>query len=327
MFRAYTTAICLLFPMTAIAGENAFNVDMDHASISTAITEFEKVCFPFISHETDLTAEQDREVFESRMVEAGYAFEDEKEWKQMVPLHKFSYAPAICSANEIPSPPPPKVEGKYTVFPGQNLRKSSSLQEFHKSSVAQKFTVYNGLGNSQKVESTTTIVGPMCEVLMVSRMPSRHTNYTRERYKKMSDRLVTASLIWQEIPDFIDGIITAKRNAFSYNSYESFKVRTSFPPASSCGIHIHDENLTADMIESAVIAHDPDWEKQEVTDLKTKEVLPDAHNWIQCTKQDEENYVYSVNLSQGTLSMKVKTLQDDEVAPIYNCKSSDEKSG
>ena len=81
------------------------------------------------------------------------------------------------------------------------------------------------------------------------------------------------------------------------------------------------------MIESAVIAHDPDWEKQEVTDLKTKEVLPDAHNWIQCTKQDEENYVYSVNLSQGTLSMKVKTLQDDEVAPIYNCKSSDEKSG
>ena len=327
MFRAYATAFCLLFPMTAIAGENAFNADMDHASISTVITEFEKVCFPFIAHETELTAEQDREVFQSHMVEAGYAYEDEKEWKQWTPLHKFSYAPANCPKNEIPIPPPPRGEGNYTVFPGHNFYKSSVWQESRKPSVSQKFTVYNGLGNSQEVESTTTIVAPMCEVLTVSMMPSRYTNYARERYKKMSDRLVSASLIWQEIPDFIDGIVTAKRNAFSYNSYESFKVRTSFPPASSCGIHIYDENLTADMIESAVIAHDPDWEKQEVTDLKTKEVLPDAHNWVQCTKQDEENYVYSINLSQGTLSMNVKTLQDDQAAPGYNCKPSDEKSG
>ena len=327
MLRLSIITAALLVSISVSAGENAFNANLENPSVSTLITEFEKVCFPFISHQTELTAQQDREVFQSRMVEAEYAFEDEKEWKQWTPLHKFSYAPANCPKNEIPIPPPPRLEGNYTVFPGHNFYKSSVWQESRKPSVSQKFTVYNGLGNSQEVESTTTIVGPMCEVLMVSMMPSRYTNYARERYKKMSDRLVSASLIWQEIPDFIDGIVTAKRNAFSYNSYESFKVRTSFPPASSCGIHIYDENLTADMIESAVIAHDPDWEKQEVTDLKTKEVLPDAHNWVQCTKQDEENYVYSVNLSRGTLSMKVKTLQDEEVAPSYNCKSSRAQAG
>ena len=75
------------------------------------------------------------------------------------------------------------------------------------------------------------------------------------------------------------------------------------------------------MIETAIIAHDPDWEKQDVKDAQTKEVLPDAYNWQQCTSQDEEHYVYSTSLIKGTLSMSVKTLQDDEEAPSYNCKA------
>ena len=57
MFRVSLMAAALLASTPASAGENAFNADMENPTISTVITEFEKVCFPFISHETELTPE------------------------------------------------------------------------------------------------------------------------------------------------------------------------------------------------------------------------------------------------------------------------------
>jgi len=304
MFRAYATAFCLLFPMTAIAGENAFNADMDHASISTVITEFEKVCFPFISHETELTAEQDREVFQSRMVEAGYAFDDEKEWKQQTQYGEVPAPMMYCPGQPTyERQTEPRVEGKFIVFPPRD----------------------------KIIKSKDPITSQTCEISGPAFLrPLRTEHYTRQIYTKILDSPILVTLLWQDMSNLPD--ISNKNKPYKiyrnhYSPSKGFKVRTSFPPASSCGVNIHDENLTVGMIETTIIAHDFDWEKHEVKDSQTKEVLPDAHNWTQCTKQDEENYVYSINLSQGTLSMNVKTLQDDQAAPGYNCKPSDEKSG
>ena len=60
MLRTYLAAMYVFMPLSAGAGENAFNATLDHPTISKVISEFEKVCFPFIAHETELSAEEDR---------------------------------------------------------------------------------------------------------------------------------------------------------------------------------------------------------------------------------------------------------------------------
>ena len=295
MLRLSIVATALLVSIPTSAGENAFNANLENPSVSTLITEFEKVCFPFISHETELTAEQDREVFQSRMIEAGYEFvetdvpESFGPWISLDP--SFPRYPNLCKGLEYV---PPFDDGKFTVFP----------------EVKYKSEAYK--------TCTGEIGGPAYSPKFI------RAKIIRQIYDKKSERPITTSLLWQDFPDFKEGIV---KRVVSLGYHKGFKIRTVYPPASSCGVNIHDETLTADIIESAIIAHDPDWEKQDVKDAQTKEVLPDAYNWQQCTSQDEEHYVYSASLIRGTLSMKVKTLQDDEEAPVYNCKALDEDRG
>ena len=104
-----------------------------------------------------------------------------------------------------------------------------------------------------------------------------------------------------------------------------FKIRTSFLPASSCTVSVRDERLTKKQVESAIISRDSDWEKRDVHKLKPKNLVPDARSWTQCTRQDEDSFVYSVSLIQGSLSMAVKTLKDDDGEPSYDCKSASEE--
>ena len=301
MLRLSIITATLLVSISVSAGENAFTANLENPSVSTLITEFEKVCFPFISHQTELTAQQDREVFQSHMVEAEYAFEDEKRWSERTRIGNFSYSQSTCQGP---------------------LSKPAAFFVNHSS---RQFTVFKP-AKGQIIQLQKSTADKKCEILPHSITPTRQTTYTRQVYIKNSERPMSASLVWQDISDFRRKITIGQRSRYS-NRFEDFKVGGLIPPASSCGIHIHDESLTADIVESTIIAHDADWITHEVTDSKTKEVLPDAYNWQQCTSQDEEHYVYSASLIRGTLSMKVKTLQDDEEAPVYNCKALDEDRG
>ena len=309
MFRLFVTASFLLVSVNAVAGENAFNADMENPTISAAISEFEQVCFPFIAHETELTAEQDRAVFQSRMVEAGYEFGDEKTSKERTGIT--SYSPRICKEGSFP-PVMSKIEGDYTVFPASKRVNSSG----HILMPKNYFTVHNG-DKSQKIESRTMIVGPRCETLTTIRGVVRTSLYTQQRYESPM-KSISAYLTWQETSNPTNQIKTALKNSPAY-SYDELKVRTSFPPASSCEIHAGVAGLSADIVENAIVQSDPDWKKRDVLDSETKEPIPGAHSWSQCTKQDEENYAYKASLIDGSFSVFVKSLQDDEQASEYGC--------
>jgi len=266
---------------------------LQNPTISAVISEFEDVCFPFISHETELTPEQDREVFQSRMIEAGYALGEEKKWKQHT-----QYGETPVSSMYCPSQPTyvrrtePRVEGKFTVFPARD----------------------------KIIESQDPTDTLNCEILGIAFFkPLRTDNYTRQNYKKVLEKPIFATLLWQDMTGLPDLSIKQKLHKKHYSPTREYKVRSSFLPASSCVIDTRDETLTAASLESAIISKDPDWIKRDVKDNKTKAIIPEAHSWTQCSKQDEESYVYSVSLIRGSFSMTVKTLKDDENEPDYNC--------
>lgn len=296
MLRAALTAICLLYPLSAAAGNNVFNASLDHPTIARIITEFETVCLPFIAHETKLTAEQNRAVFQSRMVEAGYEFDEEKEWNETFPLNGFSYVRSQCG---YPDFGPPRVEGKFTVFPHANFDNASNLK---------------AVGETDN---------QTCEIIGGVITPRLMTRYTARHYRSRHESPVSAKLVWQDIPEFFDQIVTARKN-MDWGHYQSKRIRTTFPPASACTVHLQDKTLTLDRLQNQMIAQDTDWRRTDVKTPETKEIIPNAYSWTQCTTQDEEHYVYSVSLNQGSLSMRVKTLQDDKQAPSYNCRTASE---
>ena len=283
MFRLFVTASFLFVSVNAVAGENAFNADMQNPTISAAISEFEEVCFPFIAHETELTAEQDRAVFQSRMVEAGYEMDGEKEWEQ----HKSLGLNYGRTYTEIYNSPPvtSKADGRFTVF--------SSPERIADRAETGKIT-----------GATGEIGGPVF-------LPRRITHYTEQRYQS-KERSTSAYLVWKNVPDYTEQV----RYALKFRSelyLGDYKIRTSFPPASSCTVLMHDESLTADMVESKIINRDSDWRQR---DIKND---PDAHFWTQCTNEGQENYIYEVSQTDATLFLSVKTLHEDEYAAAYGC--------
>jgi len=310
MLKYCVMAGFLLVSANAVAKDNAFKADMSNPTICAAITEFEQVCFPFISHETELSAAQNREVFQSRMVEAGYKFGEEKEWRGMTPTG-IKYAPTSCPKGSLPIAASRKVEGKFTVFPASGRYRDLDLG---------KSSIYVYDGQNKVVQSSGTIIGPLCEVLTVSMEVTRQTYYTQQRYENRITP-ISAYLTWQKVPDITKQVIHAKKNSFSRNSYKRFKVRSSFPPASACAIHIDDKGLTADIIENAVIKHDSNWKSRDIKSSIGKEISPDAYSWSQCTQQNGENYLYGANLIGGVFSLSVEVLQDEEYAQSYGCKT------
>lgn len=319
MLRTYLAAMCVFMPISAAAGDNAFNASLEHPTISSLITEFENVCFPFISHETELSAEQDRAVFQSRMVEAGYELGEEKDWNSYIPLEELSYSRSICAEGSFP-PVASRVDGKYTIFPASS-RVDFSGRILASRAVEKEFKVCPD-GTYEVVKSSGRM-GPRCELMGLS-TPTITTYYVQDNYKKNAVKSISAYLTMQEVADPTESIKTSLLNTTGY-SYEEVKVRTSFPPASACEIYIEDKSLTADVIESAIIDHDLDWIKGAMKDIETQEVISGAHHWRQCNSQDDEDYLYSVSLNKGLLSMKVKTLKDERVIPDYNCKSAIEE--
>ena len=256
-------SMAVLASFSASAGENAFKADLDNSTISTVISEFENVCFPFISHETELSAEQDRAVFQSRMVEAGYELGEEKNWKG--PWEGFNYSPTICDD---------KADGKG---------------------------------------------GRSCEMLLVVQILSARRTYLRQQFNNTQERSLSANLEWTNEPLFSKSNLVGEVNTPAIRPVKTYRQSPN-----SCGIHLYDKNLTADLIQSAIIDRDLDWEKGETTNPETQEIISDAHHWKQCATLDRKHYLYSASLIEGALSMKVETLQDEE-SPSYNCKSATEE--
>ena len=102
------------------AEPNIFNADVIAPVIKVAVTEFESICLPFITHETELTQDQDRAVFNSRMIENGYVFEGEKKSRSIFPLDNFTHTRTSCPLDL----PEPVTEGKHTTFFGKALGRS-----------------------------------------------------------------------------------------------------------------------------------------------------------------------------------------------------------
>ena len=297
MFRLSLMAAALLASTPASAGENAFNADMENPTISTVITEFEKVCFPFISHETELTPEQDGEVFQSRMVEAGYAFDSEKKWTEQTRIANFSYSWPTCEGS---------------------LSKPAAYFQSHSS---KKFTVFN-VDPKQIIKKPKSGAEETCEAIPHAITPVRTTIYTQKLFTNLSSGPTTALLVWQDISDFSRKITIGQRSK-STNLYENFKVGDFIPPASSCMISVNDERVTADIIENSIIKYDADWSPKVLYFAQAIEI-PTSQTWFQCTHQDQENYLYSVNLTNGTFSIKVKVLQDGDDAHVYGCNAASE---
>jgi len=299
MFRLSLMAAALLASTPALAGENAFKADLENPTISAVISEFEQVCFPFISHETELTPEQDREVFQSRMIEAGYVFEGEKKWKQHAQYGQASAPMMYCpGAPTYERHSDPRMEGKYIVFPAiDKLIEGDGLTEI-------RFCEFGGPAFVR---------------------PFRLEKYLRQDYRNKDDS-ISATLVWQNMSGLPDLSIAKKTRFRHYAPSRGYRVKTSFLPASSCMIDTHDENLTAMNVKTAIIKNDADWLKRDVKDKETRAILSNAYNWTQCTKQDEESYVYSVSLIQGSFSVSVRTLKDDEDNLEYNCGEVDDES-
>ncbi len=295
-----------LSPPQTAAPDNIFNADLKTPPIKIAIEEFEKVCLPFITHETELTPEQDKAVFQSMMTEQGYVFDSEKTSKKISPLKQFPYSPTSC-----PAPlSTPITDGKYTIFPGQENASNAVSKPF----------VSNG---KSKIVSPEPIMigGESCETLAVTKMPIRTTHYTRQQFEKINDRAIIASLTWQDIPnDYIEGLSAAQARKFGGTPH-TIRLRTSFPPASSCEIHAVAFGLSPQDVTDAVIRHDKDWTKQgDVKDHETGELLTEAHLWQQCTTQNDVHYVYSIGFRNKSVSIKVETLQDDVYAAQHKCR-------
>jgi len=287
-----------------IVSDNIFNADLSHPVIAKAVTEFENVCLPFIVHETELTPEQDREVFKSSMVEAGYVFEGEKKWQQISPLEKFQHTSLSCPYVL----PDPEKDGKYTIYRGLENSLSNSKQ----------FTVYNGT-ISEPISSTGTYVGKTCEILPRSLTPVRYTNYTRQNFIKLDYFPVVTNLTWQDIPDDYLKVLS-HAHASRFGVPKTIKLKTTFLPASSCQINVAGVNLSLSTVTNAIISHDKDWSTLEnIIEHSSRQLREDSQYWRQCSSQDDEHFIYTLALHNSSLSVKVESLQGDKFSADYKC--------
>lgn len=292
------------------AEPNIFNADVIAPVIKVAVTEFESICLPFITHETELTQDQDRAVFNSRMIENGYVFEGEKKSQSIFPLRQFQHTRTSCPLDL----PEPVTEGKYTTFFGKAPVGASALRKDN--------MVIVGLG--EVIRSTETIVSQTCEIFPVSLTPTRPTNFTQVSYKNTSGQTTSAYLTWQDIPDdYLKGLPHAHASRFG-SFAPTIELRTIFPPANSCQINVNGDDVSADLVEAAIIQFDKDWNSKPVmTDAKTKDIAADHHLWTQCSTQDDEHYVYTVGVKDNSLSLKIEVLQEDTYSSALNCKAAD----
>lgn len=286
--------------------ENIFNADLNAPSIKLAVEEFEKICLPFIAHETVLTPEQDKAVFRSKMTELGYEFNGERQTRGIFPLRQFTHSPTSC-----PAPlTSPIADGKFTIFPGQDSAWDALPKQFISD------------GKTRIVSSeNTTLIGPRCEIFPVYMMPTRKTNYTHQYFEKTRDQAIVASLTWQNVPDdYLEDLPAAQAEKFGL-APSTIRLRTKFPPASRCEIHAAASDVSLQDVTDAIIMRDADWTKRtDVKDHKTGELLTEAHMWEQCTTQNDEHYIYSFGLRDKALSIKIETLQDDAFAAQHNCR-------
>jgi len=306
-----------LVPSTAFAanGEQASNIfkaDLSNPDIAATVTEFESVCLPFITHATELSPEQDRAVFNSLMTEKGYDFDSVREWKKFEQLEDFNWVRSSCAPTQIHQP---VQDGNYTIFPGRD-GKMDEVQDYSRN----QYVVSPGVAN-QVVTSTVTTVGPICEVLAVSMGSSRRLNHVQNQYRKSDDYPLSAYLTWRDSSlDYIENLSFAHARRFGGLPITPIRLRTIFPPASTCQINSKTTELSADILKDMMISKDSDWTKTDITDRKTKQVVKDTDVWQQCTTQDNEHYIYTVSLKDSSLSMKVEVLQEEKSAHLYNCK-------
>lgn len=279
------------------AKPNVFDAEFSHPAIEAAVNEFETTCLPFIAHETELLFEQDRAVFNSMMIEKGYVFETEKQSTQIVPLKQFAYAPTACPIKL----PKPTQEGKHTIFHGESEEIRAKRQQHF----------FNELTSTSENKKS-------CEILMISKTPTRTTNFMEERYEKSYGYPVAAYLTWQEVPgDYLKTLPSAHAQKFGVPS--TIKLRTSFPSASACQINTSGSDLSRKTVKDSIIRHDDNWTPTAVNNAVARE---DFHLWTQCTTQDDQHYIYSVGLKETSLFVKVEALQNDEYSKVHNCKLS-----
>lgn len=293
--------------------DNIFNADLTAPSIKLAVQEFEKVCLPFIAHETELTPEQDKAVFHSKMTELGYEFNAERQTRETFPLRQFTHSPTSCPA-PLSTPIP---DGKFTIFPGQDSAWDALPKQFISD------------GKTRIVSSeNTTLINAGCEIFPVSITPARKTNYTQQHFEKARGQAIIASLTWQDIPNnYLEGLPAAQARKFALTP-STIRLRTQFPPASRCEIHAVASDISLQDMTDAIIMRDADWTKRaDVKDHKTGELLTKAHMWEQCTTQNDEHYVYFIGLRDKSLSIKIETLQDDAFAAQHNCRTIETEIG
>lgn len=292
------------------AEPNIFNADVTAPMVKAAITEFESVCLPFITHETELTQDQNRAVFHSRMIESGYVFDSEMKSQTPFPLQQFQHTRTACPLDL----PEPITKGKYTTFFGKEPIDASTLSKVDMVAIVPGTTI----------KSTATVVEQSCEILAVSITPVRYTNFIQEGYKKPNGPPTSAYLTWQDIPnDYLKKLPHAHASRFG-GFAPTIKLRTIFPPANSCQINVSGDDVSADLVEDSIVQFDKDWSPKPVMiDAETKDIAADHHLWTQCSTQDDEHYVYTVGVKDNSLSLKIEVLQDDTYSSALKCKVAD----
>lgn len=284
---------------------NIFNADLSTPAIKSAVMGFESVCLPFIAHETELTQDQDRVVFQSRMIEAGYDFELEgKKTYRHIPLRQFDFG-AGCTSKPFPEI---VTEGNYTTFIGAD-------------------PVNDEPGPTWVVpHEPYTIDSSQITVLETCEMPRRFTPtrkhaYIRDLYKKRTDPATYVSLRWQDISVSIEAV--RRQYAMGHRS-PTIKLRTKFPPAGGCEFTTVDTALDINLVETSIIQFDEDWTFNPVKiNSQGKDTGVISKHWSQCSTQDGEHYLYSLSAGGQSVQLKVETLPDDAAAASHNCRPVD----
>ena len=260
---------------------NVFNADLSHPTIANAINEFEKVCLPFIVHETKLTPEQDREVFKSRMLEIGYGFENEKAWEKTSTLKQFPPISSRCHSNL----PEPTKDGKYTIFHGLE-----------------------------------TIAPRPCLLAYQTTTPVRLTKFTRQIFQNAKNDTVSAYLTWQDIPDgYPKSLQTVHARTYAPKTIRL--KTTFLPASSCQIHTTSRELTPNTIVENLISQDADWEKIETIIEHETGLPREDSHYWRQCSTQDDEHYVYTIGLQRTSFSVKVKTLQGDDFTKEYNCQS------
>jgi len=223
-----TASLLLLCPTVfasdEVAQTNVFNADLSHPTITTAVTEFEKVCLPFIANETELTPLQNRDVFKSRMLEAGYSFEKEVKSKQDIPLTAFNH-----------------VASDYWASACQDYKIKKIRTETKKISK----------------EDTLKLTSQTGEIGGYSVTPVYSQQLIRQIYTNRASANTSAYLTWR------DKARQPKVNDYPFLSCRFEKEPYDFTSslAKSCRVHMHTADISPYTLTEKIISRDPDWIK------------------------------------------------------------------